>query len=135
MSLVTSFCAGLAVWFTAGSSFVAVDVIRAGDRVTPSNITTEAGDTAPQDTPIIGREVRRTVYQGQEVSMDNTREPRLVKRNQLVTVKYIDGGLEITTTGRAMGEAARDEAVTVMNLQSRKMVNGIVQEDGWVLAQ
>ena len=97
-------------------------------------VTTEAGDLT-YDSPVIGREVRRTVYAGQEVRLDNTQAPRLVSRNQLVTVKYISGGLEITTTGRAMGEAAANESVTVLNLESRKLVNGVVQQDGWVLAQ
>ena len=69
------------------------------------------------------------------VSMDDTRPARLVRRNQLVTVKFVSGALEITTTGRAMGEATEDEAVAILNLNSKKIVNGIVQKDGWVLVQ
>ena len=110
-------------------------MIRAGEQVSPTNITTEAGEAAPADHPVIGREVRRTVYAGQTVSMDNTQPARLVSRNQLVTIKYIRGGLEITMTGRAMGEAAANQDVSVLNLQSRQMVRGVVQKDGWVLAQ
>jgi len=34
-----------------------------------------------------------------------------------------------------MGEAALNEPVTVLNLQSRQLVQGIVQADGWVLAK
>jgi flagella basal body P-ring formation protein FlgA len=34
-----------------------------------------------------------------------------------------------------MGEGAQNDTVSVLNLQSRKMVNGIVQAEGWVLAQ
>ena len=59
----------------------------------------------------------------------------LVKRNQTVSVKYIKGALEITTTGRAMGDAAANETVTVLNQESRQLVQGVVQESGWVLAQ
>lgn len=117
------------------SSLVASEVIRAGDLVTPANASAEDLAAASDDAALIGREAKRTIYAGQPVTLDNTRPARLVSRNQIVTVKYIKGGLEISTTGRAMGEASLNEPVTVLNLQSRQMVQGIVQESGWVLAQ
>ncbi len=130
---VSTMCAA-AVFAALGSSpVVATKVIRAGDTVSPSNSETVEG--ASIDAELFGREVVRTVYAGQEVSFENTRAPRLVTRNQTVTIKYISGALEITTTGRAMGEAALNEAVTVLNPQSRQLVHGVVQENGWVLAQ
>ena len=126
---------GLAAQMLGGSSLVVKEVIRAGYTVTAANISTETGALVDTDNPLLGREVRRTVYVGQELSMDDTRPARLVRRNQLVTVKFVSGALEITTTGRAMGEATEDEAVAILNLNSKKIVNGIVQKDGWVLVQ
>ncbi|MDX1291805.1 MAG: flagellar basal body P-ring formation chaperone FlgA [Hyphomonas sp.] len=126
---------GMAAHLFGASSLVATEVIRAGDTVTPANISTETGELVESDNPLIGREVRRTVYVGQELSMDDTRPPRLVRRNQLVTVKFVSGALEITTTGRAMSEATVDESVSILNLSSKKIVSGIVQKDGWVLVQ
>lgn len=126
---------GAFVALTDASSLVASEVIRAGDLVTSVNAAAEPGEVSAIEDGIIGREARRTIYAGQAVTMDNTRPARLVERNQIVTVKYIKGGLEISTTGRAMGEASLNEPVTVLNLQSRQMVQGIVQESGWVLAQ
>ncbi len=120
---------------TNASSLVAEDVIRAGDRVTMSNTATASGAVTTADDPLLGREVKRTVYAGREVTFDNTRPARLVKRNQIVTLKYLAGGLEISTTGRAMSEAGQDEEITVLNLQSRQIVHGIVQENGWILVQ
>lgn len=115
------------------SSLVATKVIPAGDAVTASNAETSEG--APPESAFIGREVKRTVYVGQEISLDDTRSPRLVTRNQVVTVKYIKGSLEITTTGRAMNDASADEAVTVLNAASRQLIHGIVQKNGSVLVQ
>ncbi len=134
MSILT-ISLGLIAAFTSSSSLVAEEVIRAGDRVTISNTITDNGAVATSDDPLLGREVRRTVYAGQPVTLDNTRPARLVTRNQIVTVKYLKGGLEISTTARAMGEAALNEPITVLNLQSRQQVHGIVQENGWVLVQ
>ena len=118
----------------ADSSLVAAEVIRAGDPVTLANAVTEEGESAAGD-PLIGREVRRTIYVGKAINADNTRAPVLVKRNQIVSIRYIRGALEITATGRALGEAGLNESVTVLNQQSKQTVQGIVQENGWVLAQ
>mgnify|MGYP003667757401 FL=1 len=120
---------------TDASSLVAAEVIRAGDRVSAANAMTDAGTAADADESLLGREVRRTIYAGQSITTDNTRPPMLVKRNQIVTLKYINGALEITTTGRALGEAGLSESVSVLNPDSRQLVQGIVQEGGWVLAQ
>ncbi|KJS26228.1 MAG: flagellar basal body P-ring biosynthesis protein FlgA [Hyphomonadaceae bacterium BRH_c29] len=125
---------GLLTAFADSSSLVAAEVIRSGDPVTSYNATTEEGDNAIGD-PLLGREVVRTVYAGKPITYENTRAPILVRRNQVVTVKYIKGGLEISATGRALGEAGLNESVTVLNQQSKQTVQGIVQENGWVLAQ
>lgn len=126
---------GVIAAITDASSLVAAEVIRAGDRVSAANAVTDAGTAADADESLLGREVRRTIYAGQSITTDNTRPPMLVKRNQIVTLKYINGALEITTTGRALGEAGLSESVSVLNPDSRQLVQGIVQEGGWVLAQ
>jgi flagella basal body P-ring formation protein FlgA len=125
---------GMMTAFSGSSSLVAAEVIRAGDPVTVYNATTEDGESASGD-PLIGREVLRTVYIGKSISFENTRAPVLVRRNQVVSVRYIKGGLEITASGRALGDAGINDPVTVLNLQSKQMVQGVVQESGWVLAQ
>lgn len=119
----------------SATSLVATDVIRAGDRVTLENASTQSGRLSDEDRSLLGREVRRTVYAGQLIRPENTQSPRLVTRNQNVTVKYIKGPLEITIKGRAMGEAGLGEVVSVMNLQSRQIINGVVTAEGWILAQ
>ncbi|WP_084420364.1 flagellar basal body P-ring formation chaperone FlgA [Henriciella litoralis] len=135
MTIISSIAANLILAAAGGPEMLAIDVIRSGEVVTPAMIATEAGDGPGMSDPIIGREARRTIYTGQPVSMENTRPARLVSRNQVVTLKYIKGGLEISTTGRAMGEGALNETISVLNVESRKLVTGTVQADGWVLAQ
>lgn len=116
----------------SASALVAKDVIRAGDQVTPENASPDNGREGAE---LYGREVRRTVYSGQKISASNTRPARIVERNQIVTVKYVSGPLEITVSGRAMSAAALNEPVTVLNTKSRNMLQGTVQEGGWVLVK
>ena len=117
------------------SSLVAAEVIPAGDGVTAANAELRDGDSPEVYDLYAGREVRRTVYAGQPITFENTRSARLVTRNQVVMIKFISGPLEISTSGRAMGDAALNETVSVLNLQSRQMVQGVVKADGWVLVQ
>jgi len=132
----TLFSAGLVFLLISGAAAAptASDLIRAGEIVTSQNLSVEQ-DGDGQEAGLLGREARRTIYAGQPVTLDNTRPARLVARNQIVTLRYQLGGLDITTTGRSMGEASLDETVSVLNLQSRKIIQGIVQENGWVLVQ
>jgi flagella basal body P-ring formation protein FlgA len=135
MSLLATLGLGAIIALSDATSLVASEVIKAGDVVTVANAGLMEGDGPEVYDVFMGREVKRTVYPGQAITLDNTRAQRLVTRNQIVTIRYIKGGLEISTSGRAMGEAALNEPVTVLNLQSRQLVQGIVQADGWVLAK
>lgn len=127
-----------AIFFSLGLSLsspvslTANDVIRSGDIITQDNASPEGDVWQDEHASLLGREVRRTIYAGQSIRQRDTQSPRLVKRNQLVTVKYQKGPLEISLSGRAMGEAGLDETVPVMNLQSRQVVEGTVQAGGWI---
>lgn len=126
---------GMAAHLPAVSSLVATEVIRAGDRITTANTAPGEDGMTEEDQALMGMQVRRTIYAGRPVLASNTQEPTVVERNQLVTVKYVTGGLEITLTGRAMDSAGIGDPVSVMNPSSRKLINGYVTEEGWVRAQ
>lgn len=127
-----------AIFFSLGltvstpTTLTANDLIRSGDIITQENTSPDGDVWQDEHDALLGREVRRTIYSGQSIQQKDTQSPRLVKRNQLVTVKYMSGPLEISLTGRAMGEAGLDETVPVLNLQSRQVVEGTVQAGGWI---
>ena len=113
-------------------TLTANDVLRSGDIITQHNTYPDGDVWEEEHAALLGREVRKTVYAGQSIRQQDTQSARLVKRNQLVTLKYMQGPLEISLTGRAMGEAGLDETVPVLNLQSRQVVEGTVQAGGWI---
>jgi len=119
----------------SGGSLVATEVIRAGGFLSEANTESENGSLTEDERALFGREVRRTVYKGGAIDASNTRTPRLVTRNQMVTVKYQSPGLEITLNGRAMGDGAAGEQVAVMNIESRQLMSGYIMPDGWVLVK
>ena len=130
--MISAICFSLGLSLAAPTPLTATDVLRAGDIITQENVAPPDDVWQAEHADLLGREVRRTVYAGQPIKAKDTQSPRLVKRNQLVTMKYMKGPLEITLSGRALGEAGLNETVTVLNLQSRQSVEGIVQAGGWV---
>jgi len=122
----------LVLGLSVDTSLTANKVLRAGSVITQENASPADDVWQDQYTDLLGREVSRTIYAGQPIAAKDTRAPRLVKRNQLVTLKYVKGPLEITLTGRALGEAGVNESVPVLNLESRQTVEGIVQAGGWI---
>ena len=132
MSAILAIGYSALVVLSGGSSLVATEVIKAGSILSEANTESEEGVLSEEDRALLGREVRRTVYKGRNIDPANTRAPRLVARNQTVTVKYRINGLEITLNGRAMADGGAGETVSVMNLQSRKLISGQIMPDGWV---
>lgn len=133
--MITAIAFSLGLSFASPASLTANDLLRTGDIITSENVSPSGDVWHDEHAALLGREVRRTVYAGQTIRPQDTQSPRLVKRNQIVTLKYLRGGLEISLTGRAMGEAGLDETVPVLNLQSRQIVEGTVQAGGWIWVQ
>ena len=122
----------LGLSLSSQASLTANDVMRSGEIITQFNTSPPDDVWQQEHADLLGREVRKTIYAGQPIREQDTRAARLVKRNQLVTLKYMKGPLEISLNGRALGEAAENESVTVLNLESRQIVEGIVQSGGWI---
>ena len=56
-----------------------------------------------------------------------------MERNQIVSLHYRRGGLQIATEGRTLERAGKGEAVKAMNLASRTIVTGTVLASGQVV--
>ena len=130
--MIDIICLSLGLHMASPTPLTANDLMRKGEIITVDNASPPDDVWQQEHADLLGREVRRTVYAGQSIRPQDTRPPRLVKRNQLVTLKYVKGPLEISLTGRALGEASANEPVTVLNLESRQVVEGIVQAGGWI---
>ena len=72
----------------------------------------------------VGMEARVTLYAGRPIPLASLPPAALVERNQLVTLIFRQGGLEIRVEGRALGRAGPDETIRVLNLASRTAVTG-----------
>ena len=101
-----------------------------------SNASTDSGEDSQQlHAKFVGKQVKRTIYSGQVINAGFVGAPILVRRNSRVTMIYKNGVLEISVFGRALDEGGAGDIVTVMNLNSRKRVSGIVRDSGIVEVQ
>ena len=118
------------------------DTVVATRTIRPQSILT-AQDLAVQPSAIpggfarpealIGQETRVVLYAGRPVLSEDVGPPALVDRNQIVTLAFARGGLNIRTEGRALARAGVGERVRVMNLSSRATLTGRVSADGTVV--
>jgi flagellar basal body P-ring formation protein FlgA len=107
----------------------AQSVVSAGDL----NTVDAAIEGAVTDaTLVIGQEARITIYAGRPIRSGDFGPPALVDRNQIVSLIYVAGGLQITAEGRALGGGGTGDTIRAMNLSSRTTVSGIVTETGAV---
>ncbi len=75
---------------------------------------------------LIGMVTRHTVLAGQALQQADITPPLLVKRNELITVSYKNGVINLSTKARSMDNASNGDVITLMNLTSKKPFQAIV---------
>jgi len=79
---------------------------------------------------IVGMEARVALYAGRPIRPGDIAFPAIVERNQIVRLIYRNGGLTITTEGRALDRASPGDVIAVMNIASRSTVNARIGIEG-----
>ena len=79
-------------------------------------------------------EARRMLRAGEAFRSDDVRRPIVVTKGETVTMLFNAPGVELTATGRAMGEGGVGDTVMVQNPASFRMIHGVVSAPGTVLA-
>jgi flagella basal body P-ring formation protein FlgA len=78
----------------------------------------------------IGLAARRNLRAGEPLRPTDLMKPELVQRNDTVTLVYEAPGMLLTVRGKALEAGAAGDAVSVVNLQSKRTVHGTVSGPG-----
>jgi flagella basal body P-ring formation protein FlgA len=78
-------------------------------------------------TTLQGRHLRQATPPGTALTVDLFVSDLLVKRGQRVTLLSAAGGIEVRAPGEAISDASPDGRVRVVNLGSRKVVEGVAE--------
>ncbi len=84
---------------------------------------------------LIGLSAKRRLPAGRPVRARDLEAPRLIHKNQLVTILLEAPGLVLRTEGKALGDAARGETVKVLNTQSKRIIHATAKASGLVFVK
>lgn len=82
---------------------------------------------------LIGQEPRQQLRQGAPVRLSDLQRPVLVPRNSSVTMTVKTPFMRLTTQGRAVDEGGKGDVVRVTNLNSKRVVEAVVEGPGMVV--
>jgi flagellar basal body P-ring formation protein FlgA len=90
------------------------------------------GDVATSVKDLIGLATRRPLRAGELVRTSDLTKPEIVQRNEAVTLVYETPGLMLTIRGKAMDSGTQGDLINVLNLQSKRTVQGTITGPGRV---
>jgi flagella basal body P-ring formation protein FlgA len=90
-------------------------------------------DVAATVEEIAGLAARGSLRAGQPLRRADFARPQLVKRDDLVTLLYEVPGILLTIRGKALANAAEGDTVSVLNMQSKRTIQGVVDAQGRVI--
>jgi len=81
---------------------------------------------------LLGKSPRRPLRPGERILSADLREPLLVHKNSIVTIRLVNSRMVLTVQGRALDQGAADDVVRVMNTKSKQIISATVVESGMV---
>jgi flagellar basal body P-ring formation protein FlgA len=111
------------------------DILKSSDLIVERRAKAEIGGEAAARDSALGMQVRRPMRAGQALKVADLAKPDLVQRDQSVTLIYQTAGLYLTTRGKAVDNGTEGDVVSVLNLQSKRTVSGVVTGRGQVTIQ
>jgi len=108
------------------------DIIRASDITVERRPKIEVGNDVANRDRVIGMQARKQMRAGQALKAADLGKPDLVSRDQGVTLVYEAPGIYLTGRGKAVDSGTEGDVVNVVNLQSKRTVQGVVIGPGQV---
>lgn len=119
---------------------VTADHIPRGKRLESTHISWEEiplnsrpADAVTTLEEIVGQVARRTLLKGTILTARTLDAPRIIRKNQTVSVEMNQGGVLLQTRARALADARAGDRLLCANLSSRQQFEGMVREDGLVI--
>lgn len=111
------------------------EVLKSSDLMVERRPKMEIGGDVAARESALGMQMRRSMRAGQPLRVADLTKPDLVQRDQGVTLIYQTAGLYLTTRGKALDSGTEGDVVSVLNLQSKRTVTGVVSGRGQVTIQ
>ncbi len=99
------------------------------DDLQMDNIVLGTGRRRPDPVNIddlIGKEVKRSLRAGQQISPNDVQTQVMVAKGKIVTLNFTKGGVMLSAKGKALENGGLGDTVRVMNIQSKSVIQGTV---------
>ena len=108
------------------------EIIKSSDVTIERRPKSEVGNDVASRDRTVGMQARRQLRAGAAVKASDLAKPDLVQRDQSVMLIYETSGLYLTIRGKALEGGTEGDVVSVLNLQSKRTVTGVVVGRGQV---
>lgn len=112
-----------------------VDLLKASDVAMERRPKAEVPGEAASRDRTLGMQLRRPMRAGTPIRVADIVKPDFVQRDQNVTVIYQVPGIYLTTRGKAIESGAEGDTISVLNLQTKRTLSGVVTGRGQVTVQ
>jgi flagella basal body P-ring formation protein FlgA len=113
--------------------------ISRGETIRDSDIITERlpradvmTDALSKPEQVVNQAARRALRAGQAMRAADLMKPQIVSRDDAVTIIFRTKAITLTLRGKAMGNGAEGETISVLNPQSKRIVQATVTAPGVV---
>lgn len=108
------------------------DILKSSDVIVERRPKAEVGNDVATRERSIGMQARKQLRAGQALKAADLGKPDMVSRDQSVTLIYETPGLYLTGRGKALDSGTEGDVVNVVNLQSKRTIQGVVIGPGQV---
>jgi flagella basal body P-ring formation protein FlgA len=105
----------------AHSTLVAADMIL---------VSAEIPNAVQSTEEAVGYDTVTVIFAGQPILLSEITRISYIERNQLIIIRYEQGGLLIETAGRALDKGTLGETIQAINLGSKKKISGKIIGEG-----
>jgi len=117
---------------TWNRSLATGEIVQAEDMTWTKLAAAPAGAARDADE-LIGKTVKRPLRSGSAALPRDVSAPMVIKKDDVVEVTYLNGGVSLSLQGKAIGPAAVGESVGVLNLSSKKIIQAVAAGPGKAL--
>ena len=134
-----------AQWRYTGNAIETVEAaivtrpVARGDLVKQSDIAIErraksefSAEPPASAAEIVGLAARNSLRAGQGVRASDLMKPEVVKKNEMVLLQYEVPGIVLTMRGQALESGTEGDLVNVLNINSKRTIQGVVTGPGRV---
>jgi flagella basal body P-ring formation protein FlgA len=102
------------------------EILKSSDVIVERRAKAEIGNDAATRGAAVGMQMRRQIRAGQALRSADLAKPDLVQRDDNVTLIFETAGIYLTIRGKALEGGTEGDVVSVLNLQSKRTVSGVV---------